>query len=119
MKRAYRLSRPEQFQRVRREGWSVSHPLIRLTVAPNRGKQPRCGFVVSKRIGKKAVQRNRAKRRVREAVRLTYEHIVSGFDLVFVIRTVDVTEVSFSLVQAVVEELLRRARVWYEPTHLS
>ncbi len=96
----------------------MSHPLIRLTVAPNRGKRTRCGFVVSKRIGKKAVQRNRAKRRVREAVRLTCEHIVSGFDLVFVIRTADVTDVSFSLVQTVVEELLRRARVWYEPTSL-
>lgn len=92
MKRAYRLRRPDQFQRVRREGRTVSHPLLRLTLNANRRKQTRCGFVVSKHIGK-AVQRNRAKRRLREAVRLVFDHIAPGVDLVFVIRSPDVADV--------------------------
>lgn len=111
MKRAYRLRRPDQFARVRREGRTFSHPFLLLNVAANRRKQTRCGFVVGKRIGA-AVQRNRARRRVREAVRLVFEHIAPGVDLVFVVRTGEIAELPFTHVQAVVEGLVRRAGLW-------
>lgn len=114
MKRAHRLRRPEQFQRVRHEGRTVSHSLLRLTVNPNRRKQTRCGFVVSKRIGK-AVQRNRARRRVREAVRLVFHHIANGMDLVFVIRTAEVAEVPFVVLHETIKNLLSRAGLWRDP----
>lgn len=108
MKRAYRLRRPDQFQRVRREGRTLSHSLLLLNVAPNRRRQTRCGIVVARRVGK-AVQRNRARRRVREAVRLIFDRIAPGLDLVFVIRTAEVAEMPFAILQAAVESLLRRA----------
>lgn len=111
MKRSYRLRRPEQFQRVRRDGKTVSHHLLRLNVAESRRKQSRCGFVVGKQIGK-SVQRNRAKRRVREAVRLAFVHIQPGVDLVFVVRKAEVVAVDFQYLQDIIEQLLRRAGVW-------
>ena len=114
MKRAYRLRRPDQFQRVRRTGRSWSTPLLTLNAAASRRRVSRCGFVVGKRVGK-AVERNRARRRVREAVRLVYERIASGWDLVFVIRSPDLGTVEFAQVQALVEQLLRRAGIWCEP----
>ena len=111
MKRRYRLRRPGQFQRVRREGRTLSNSLLLVNVAPNRRRSTRCGFVVGKRIGK-AVQRNRARRRVREAVRLLWQSILPGMDIVFVVRTPQVAEVPFDELQAAVEQLLRRARIW-------
>lgn len=114
MKRAYRLRRPEQFQRVRREGRSWDTTLLALNAAPNRRRQTRCGFVVGKRVGK-AVDRNRARRRIREAVRLLFEQIAPGWDLVFIIRSPALTEIEFSRIQAQVEQLLRRAGAWREP----
>jgi ribonuclease P protein component len=117
VKRAYRLRRPEQFQRVRQEGRSINHHLLRLNIAPNRRNTVRCGFVVSKRIGK-AVIRNRAKRRVREAVRCMVQHIKRGTDIVFVIRTADVATIDFATLQHAIEQLLHRADAWQEPaTH--
>jgi len=114
VKRALRLLRPEQFQRVRREGQVFNHPLVRLNVAPNRHRQQvRCGFVVSKHVGK-AVQRNRAKRRMREAVRLMLHHVARGVDLVFVIRTHEVAEVPFPHLQSSIEQLLHRAGIWVD-----
>ncbi|NJN68012.1 MAG: ribonuclease P protein component [Chloroflexaceae bacterium] len=113
MKRAYRLRRPEQFQRVRREGRTLEHSLVRLNVAPNRRRKTRCGFVVGKRVGN-AVTRNRARRRTREAVRLVFRHIAEGIDLVFVIRSQKVAEVAFPVLQSAIEQLLRRAGVWAE-----
>lgn len=114
MKRAYRLRRPDQFQRVRRTGRSWSTPLLTLNAAASRRRVSRCGFVVGKRVGK-AVDRNRARRRVREAVRLFYERIAPGWDLVFILRSPDLATVEFAQVQALVEQLLRRAGVWCEP----
>jgi ribonuclease P protein component len=111
VKRVYRLRRPDQFQRVRREGRTLDHTLVRLNVAPNRHRKTRCGFVVGKRVGN-AVTRNRARRRTREAVRLVFRHIVSGVDLVFVIRNQQVAEVAFPVLQAAIVQLLRRAGVW-------
>jgi ribonuclease P protein component len=113
MKRAYRLRRPDQFQRVRREGRSWSYSLLTLNWAPSRRKQSRCGFVVAKRIGN-AVARNRAKRRTREALRLIFAHVAPGYDLVFVVRSPAVAEVPFAQLQAAVEQLVRHAGLWRE-----
>ncbi len=111
MKRVQRLRRPDQFQRVRREGrsWASSHLL--LNSAPSRRRQTRCGFVVAKRLGN-AVFRNRAKRRTREAVRLVWNHLVPGFDLVFVIRHTDVATMPFETLRQLVEQLIRQAGLW-------
>jgi ribonuclease P protein component len=114
MKRAYRLRRPEQFQRVRREGRNWSSPLITLNVAPSRRRVSRCGFVVGKRVGK-AVERNRARRRVREAVRLYYPAIIPNCDLVFVLRSPELATIEFTSLQALIGDLLRRAGVLREP----
>src|SRR5215216_3041286 len=105
MKRAYRLRRPDQFQRVRREGRSWGSPLLTLNAAASRRRVSRCGFVVGKRLGK-AVDRNRARRRVREAVRLVYDRIAPGWDLVFVARSPALLTVEFAQIQATVEQLL-------------
>lgn len=109
-----RLRRPRQFQRVRRTGQLYHHSLVSLTAAPNRRHQSRCGFVVGKHIGS-AVQRNRAKRRLREAVRLIYATIAPGFDLIFVVRSATMTHIPFPTIQAAVELLLRRAGLLLDP----
>lgn len=111
MKRTYRLRRPDQFQRVRREGRNWTHSLVTLNSAPNRRKQSRCGFVVAKRIGN-AVVRNRAKRRVREAVRHLLPHIAPGYDLVFVVRRSEIEHIAFVLLQDTIKQLIRQAGLW-------
>ncbi len=113
MQRRQRLRRPEQFQRVRRDGKSWAHPLMILNATRNRVGHTRCGFVVGKQFGK-AHDRNRAKRRVREAVRLVYDYIVSGYDLVFVMR-LPAKDASFADLQQAVVELLQRAGLWRPP----
>jgi len=113
MKRAYRLRRPEQFQRARRDGRNWDTALLTLRTVANHRRNSRCGFIVGKRIGT-AVTRNRAKRRAREAVRLIYQHIGPGWDLVFIIRSPAVATVAFEQIQIIVEQLLRRAGIWHE-----
>ena len=114
MKRADRLRKPDQFQRARRDGRNWSTPLVALNAVGNKRRGTRCGFVVGKRIGK-AVERNRARRRLREAVRLAFDRIAPGWDLVFVVRSPAVATITFTERQATIEQLLRRAGIWREP----
>ncbi len=110
MRRNQRLQRPEQFGRVRREGKSWAHPFFVLNAARNRAGRTRCGFVTGKKLGK-AHDRNRAKRRTREAVRLVYDHIAPGYDLVFVLRSA-VLDAPFVDLQQAVATTLERAKLW-------
>lgn len=111
MKRAIRLRKPGQFLHARREGKKWDTPLFTLQAVVNRRRTTRCGFVVSKRIGI-AVIRNRAKRRLRETVRLVYSQIMPGWDLVFIVRSRLVAEADFEQLSVSVVQALQRAGVW-------
>lgn len=109
MRKRYRLRTDAQFKRVRGAGRSWAQPLAVLYALPNGEGVNRVGFSVSKRIGK-AVARNRAKRLLREAVRLRWDTIKSGYDLLLIART-PIAAATFADVAAAVDHLLQRARL--------
>ncbi|MFQ5342965.1 MAG: ribonuclease P protein component [Anaerolineae bacterium] len=107
MKRKFRLSDKEDFQRVRRDGRSWSNQMTVLCAQRNDLGHNRYGFAVSRRIGK-AVIRNRVKRLLREAVRLRHDTIAPGWDLVFIARG-PIRGATFQTVDSMVTQLLHRA----------
>lgn len=109
MERRYRLSDKARFRQVRQEGTNCAHPLLVLCYLPNGLSVSRCGFTVSKRIGN-AVERNRVRRRMREAVRLMWERVEPGYDLVWIARS-GVIRAEFAELQSACARLLRRARL--------
>jgi ribonuclease P protein component len=82
------------FRRVKRLGKDYHSSLFKLGVVQRKeegalpaGRQAsRFGFVISKKIDKRAAVRNRIKRLLRESVRQRLEKIPEGFDFVFVVR---------------------------------
>jgi ribonuclease P protein component len=108
MKRANRLRRAADFQRVRAAERSWAHPLLVLRAAPNDAEVARVGISVGKRVGG-AVVRNRVRRRVREAVRLR-PGLRPGHDLVFIARPAS-AEADWPTLRGAADELLRRARL--------
>lgn len=109
MRRAHRLRRPAEFQRVRAMRRSWGHPLLVLYVAPNDGPATRLGISVGKRVGK-AVVRNEVKRRVREAVRHRFPDLLPGHDLVFIARA-PAAQAGWPALRDAADDLLRRARM--------
>lgn len=85
MQRHLRLRRNEDFQRLRQAGRSVAHALLVISVAPNTLPHNRYGIITSRRLGS-AVERNRAKRRIREAIRHWHPQTRQGYDVVFIAR---------------------------------
>jgi ribonuclease P protein component len=87
-----RLLRPGQFERVFAARNSASNSWLVLYGAANELGHPRLGLTVSRRVGG-AVQRNRWKRLLREAFRLT-QHNLPNIDLVCVVRATSAPELS-------------------------
>jgi ribonuclease P protein component len=79
--RELRLRRPEQFQRLRREGIVKYAGPLRVTGLPNDLGHSRVGLAISRRLGN-AVRRNRVKRMIREAFRLTRHRFPAACDLI-------------------------------------
>lgn len=113
MKRRYRIKKNERFQTVRRQGRSFTNRYLVLCVLENELPYSRFGFSISTRIGN-AVERNRIKRRLREAIRLKQDVIVPGRDIVLIarrpIRAADYHQMDDACVR-----LLQRAHLFKEP----
>lgn len=106
MERACRLRKGPEFDRVYSEGTVVSGPLFVVRHRPNGGLPARWGFAVGKRLAKKAVVRNRLKRRMREAARSLA--VCDGSDVIVTAR-VGALGSPFADLRRSLEKQLRRA----------
>ena len=109
MQRKFRLTRSEDFKRVRRSGKSYAHPLVVLIVQTHDQPRLKVGVAAGRTVGT-AVHRNRAKRLLREAMRSLLPNIASNLDLILIARPGLVTATLEDTHQAL-RNLLQRAQI--------
>jgi ribonuclease P protein component len=90
-----RLRRKEEVDAVFRRGTVVSADDFILKFLPNGLPHSRVAVLVGKKVSNKANQRNRIRRRLREVVRLNFEKIPTGYDILIIVRSLKLRETAF------------------------
>lgn len=111
LNRDERLRRKSDFLTLRQRGNSRAHPLLVLRAVPNTLAYTRFGFVVSKRVSVKAVDRNRIRRRLKEIIRLA--PIRQGWDQLLIARK-PIVEADFQAIRGAVLDLEKRLNLLEE-----
>jgi ribonuclease P protein component len=107
LKRELRLRKKSGFKAIFDAGrnFSVKYAAVYIL----KGNRQRFGFIASKKVGN-SVQRNRAKRLLREVVRLHISEIKPDFQIIFIARP-RIRGVSFMEVETSIMVMLKRANV--------
>jgi ribonuclease P protein component len=83
---------------------------VKYSFAPHRNT-PRISVVVSKKIAKSAVTRNRIRRRMYESIRLRIKQLPPQLELVVIITSGEVAVLATSELESVIEQALQSANL--------
>ena len=116
--RSERLCKRSDFLWLQQKGKLYRSKLLRLVLARKNPPARLIGFTVSKRISKKAVERNRLKRQLRSACRSFLPLIAGDVCLLFIAQGA-VLNCSFAEIQAQMGRLLEDAGVLMETVDVA
>jgi ribonuclease P protein component len=105
--KAHRLRHERDFARLSAKGRPLYGPFCILRGWKSGSKPSKIGFVASGKMFKKAVLRNRVRRRMREAFRPFLASVPDGYDLIFVGRP-EVLTANFAEMRKSIEHLLEK-----------
>ena len=96
---------------VYQKGKTVRTPRASLVFADNPRGFTRFAVVISKKVIKSAVGRNRVRRRVYEALRLNFDDIPKKRDYIFVIYDKNFKDMPFRELEDILADLLASAKI--------
>lgn len=91
-------------------GKTIRTPNISLIFNKNEKGFKRFAVVVSKKVLKSAVGRNRIRRRVYEAIRLELPNFISPTDYIFVVYNKNIKDVPFPELRGTIRRLLEESK---------
>lgn len=80
-----RITEEKDFDRIFKKGKSFKENFLILKIIPNSLQINRFAFIISKKVSKSAIVRNKIKRQLRELTKIKIDGIKKGFDGVFIV----------------------------------
>ena len=105
-----RLKKKRDFEAVFKKGRSFKNNLLIIKLTANKLKESRFGFIVSQKISKKAVVRNKVRRRLSESVGKNLKLIKGGLDVVL-ISLAGIEKKEFFEVKEAVDNIFGKAKM--------
>ena len=110
LSRKYKLKKDNDFKKVFKNGIYQQKDFIKIKFLKNNLEINRFSFIVGLKISKKAVQRNKIKRRLEEIIRLNFKQIITGFDItVFVDK--EILEKEYIKIEENLVYLLKKSKL--------
>ena len=94
-----------------KDGRTIRGKDISLVFNENTRNKKRFAVVISKKVLKTAVSRNRVRRRFYEAIRLELPNIKTPVDCIFIIYNEDFLNKEFTEIQEAIRVLLKKANI--------
>lgn len=110
LKRVYRMQKKANFRSVFAQG--KSYPSKHVVIYIFQQSPVKYGIIASKKVGN-AVKRNRAKRLLREAIRLNLSGLKKDYQMVLIARG-SIVNASLEEVEKSVINIWKRAGIFYE-----
>lgn len=108
-----RLTKNKEFENVFKNGGTFFTKILGIKYMENGFGLTRFGIIIGNKISKKAVARNKIKRRIREILRLNFDKIIEGYDIVILART-GIAEIEYDELEKNIEYALRKARLLFK-----
>ena len=113
LNKKYRFHSRGGVRYVYQKGKTIRSPKMSLVFAENTRGYTRVAVVVSKKVEKTAVGRNRIRRRVYEAIRINMEYLPKKRDYIFVVFTNKILEIPFKELEEILGKLVEDSKVCY------
>ncbi len=113
LNKKYRFHSRGGVRYVYQKGKTIRKPKMSLVFTENTRGYTRVAVVVSKKVDKTAVGRNKIRRRVYEAIRLNFDDLPKKTDYIFVVYAKSVAVMPFDELEKVLSELVQEAKVCY------
>ena len=86
LKKINRIGRKKEFLEIKNKGRMINSPLFGAVSLVDETREVKFGFVISKKISKRAVDRNKIKRRMSEILVKKLDKFILGTKIVFLAK---------------------------------
>ena len=111
LNKKYRFHSRGGVRSVFQKGKTVRSPKMSLTTLDNERGFTRVAVVVSKKVLKTAVGRNRIRRRIYEAVRRNFEDLPEKHDYIFTVFSKDIKDMPYKDLEKILGDLVAESRI--------
>lgn len=80
-----RLRKKKDFEKLFKKGKSFKNGFLILRLVPNNLEASRFGFIISQKVSKSAVLRNKIKRRLRDITKQNIKELKKGLDITLLV----------------------------------
>ena len=105
-----RLKKRKDFELVFRKGKGFKEDFLVLKKNKNNLNQSRFGFIVGRRVSKKATIRNKIRRRLSSLVQEKLAKIKNGFDIILIAQP-GLENKNFAQIERIIDRLFQGAKV--------
>lgn len=112
----FRLVKEKDFKKIFKLGQSSYIKIFHLKILANQLETNRYGIVISSKISKKSVERNKLKRQFRAIIKEFDKRLVPGFDLVLIVSPAALGQ-EYEFIKDELKKILSKLRLFKSSEH--